>query len=335
MSSDENKVEAAFQTMVEESVKTNFEKNGIMASLRCEMHVKVLQMMRGQLDMPKSEPLMGISSSNRSTGRTSDRALIKLINQLVMEFFSWFGYRHTLETFRMETGDQISLRSELEKQLSISPESPDMPLLAQLIMSVWNQSDDRPIPKRVVHLPNPDLPSPKAQPQSQPQSTRKLKNEQKIGTSGVDIKQKKLVQHNQTLILNDPLRKPIMVKSTKKQLPRSVNKPERTECTESSESELDSYYSEDSEDSDAYADIPDRQYYIEELPPEGKYNPGHGEEGPYEEKQNFAENLFQRYQREMNQRDDEPSTSRKAYQKCFNGKRKAKSTESENSSQMS
>ncbi|KAH8336295.1 hypothetical protein KR074_009661, partial [Drosophila pseudoananassae] len=304
MSSDENKVEAAFQTMVEESLKTNFEKNGVMASLRSEMHVKVLQMMRGQLEMPKSEPLMGVSSSNSS----NDRTLIKLINQLIMEFFNWFGYRHTLETYRMETGDRISPRSELEKQLSMSPESPDVPLLAQLIMRVWNRSEERPNPKRVVHLPNPA--STKAQPQTQ--STRKLKNEQEIAPEASSIlKQKKLIQHNQTLILNDPLRKPIMVKSTKKQPPRSVNKPERKACSESSESELDSYYSEDSEDSDAYADIPDRQFYIEELPPEGKYNPGHGEEGPYEEKQNFAENLFQRFQREINQRDDEPSTSRK------------------------
>lgn len=345
MSSDENKMEAAFKNMVEESLKSQFEQNGIMARLRSEMHVKVLQMMRGQLGMPKAEPLMGVSSSDSST----NRALIKVINQLIMEFFNWFGYHHTLETFRMETGESISPRTEIEKHLSISPVSPEIPILAQLTMRVWNRSLDLAKPKRVEQLPSPESPKLQSQPQPQPQlqpqlqpppqRIRKLKEEQEIlqRSPGKGIKQKKLIQNNQKLIMNDPLRKPILgLKPSKKQPPLSVNKPDQKACTESSESELDSYYSEDSEDSDAYADIPDRHVYIEELPPEVKYDSGHGEEGPYDAKQNFAENLFQRYQREISQRNEGPSTSRKATKpKGSKGKRQAKSTESENSSQMS
>ncbi|EDV43531.1 uncharacterized protein Dana_GF18538 [Drosophila ananassae] len=337
MSSDENKMEAAFKNMVEESLKTQFEQNGIMAKLRSEMHVKVLQMMRGQLGMTKTEPLMGVSTSDSTT----DRALIKVINQLIMEFFNFFGYRHTLETFRMETGERTFSRSEIEKHLSISPVSPEIPILAQLTMRVWNQSLDQAISKKVVQLPSPESPKPQPQlqPQPQPQRIRKLKDEQEIlqRSPGKEIKQKKLIQNNQKLIMNDPLRKRIVgLKPSKKQLPLSVNKPDQKACTESSESELESYYSEDSEDSDAYADIPDRHVYIEELPPEGKYDAGHGEEGPYDAKQNFAENLFQRYQREISQRNEGPSTSRKTTKpKGCKGKRQAKSTESENSSQMS
>ncbi|KAH8382904.1 hypothetical protein KR009_005769, partial [Drosophila setifemur] len=286
-SSDKNKMEAEYEQMMEESIKGQFVRNGTMAGLRSELHVKVLQMMRGQMEKPKTEALMG------SVKVSEDRGLITLINQLIMEFFQWFGYRHSLETFKMETGEKMASRRDIEQKLTISPDSKDLPLLAQLIMRDWKSDLDKVGTKRMVQVPDPDNSKPKVP---------KVQEE-------LPIKQTKLVQNNRKLIENDPFRKTTVVKQMKQiqkqeNMQITLTKPEQKQSMETSESDLDSYYS-DSEDSEPYADIPDRQIYMEELPPEGKYDPGHGEEGPYQ-------GMLLRYQREPNS-DDAPSSSKKSH----------------------
>lgn len=295
MSSDKNKASATFEKMMEESIKSQFEKNGTMAELRSEMHVKVLKLLRGQQDVPKPPLLTGEASKLNKGSGTRDHSLVKLINQLIMEFFNWFGYRHSLETFHMETGDDMALRSDLEERLFITPESKDLPLLAQLVMRDW-KSSLAPVPEN--SKPNKEkLPTPRG------------KN---------ILADKKLIQNNQKLIASDPYRKAITVKQMR--TPPSphpqpmAKKPERKVSVESSESDLlESDYSEESQDSDLYADIPDRHVFVDDLPPEGKYTPGQGEEGqgPYDAKQSLAECLYQRYQRGCNA-DDIPSSSQKA-----------------------
>jgi len=291
MSSDEIKLEAAYEQLIEEDIKSQLEKNGTMALLRSEMHVKVLQMMRGQLDVSKSKPLTGGLSNG--TNLSEDQSLIKLINQLVMEFFHWFGYKHTLETFRMETGEIVANRNEMEQSLHITPESKDLPLLAQLVMRDWKFNGDQVGSKKVVQLPDPV--------NTMPQRCLKLKEElqalrkQKV-VKGKVQQEDKLVQYNRKLINNDPFRTPMT--------PKKTNPPTRFLKKDTSESDiLESDYSEyESEDSDAYKDIPDRQFFIDDLPPEGKYAPGHGEEGP--------DGLFQQYEDDVNT-DHIPSSSKK------------------------
>lgn len=69
MSSDKNKASATFEKMMEESIKSQFEKNGTMAELRSEMHVKVLKLLRGQQDVPKPPLLTGkLVNSTRDQG---------------------------------------------------------------------------------------------------------------------------------------------------------------------------------------------------------------------------------------------------------------------------
>ncbi|XP_037726976.1 uncharacterized protein LOC119557976 [Drosophila subpulchrella] len=289
MSSDEIKLEAAYERLIEEDIKSQLEKNGTMALLRSEMHVKVLQMMRGQLNVSKPKPLKGGLSNG--TNLSEDQSLIKLINQLVMEFFHWFGYKHTLETFRMETGEIVANRIEMEQSLLITPESKDLPLLAQLVMRDWKLNGDTVGPKKVVQLPDPL--------NSMPQRCLKLKEElqalrkQKV-VKGKVQQEVKLVQYNRKLIDNDPFR-----------TPKKTSPPTRFLKKDSSESDiLESDYSEyESEDSDAYKDIPDRQFFIDDLPPEGKYAPGHGEEG--------SEGLFQQYKGDINT-DNIPSSSKQS-----------------------
>ncbi|KAH8363090.1 hypothetical protein KR084_005240 [Drosophila pseudotakahashii] len=278
MSSDEIKLEAAYEQLIEEDIKSQLEKNGTMAVLRSEMHVKVLQMMRGQLGVTKAQSLTG-----RVTKPFEDQSLIKLINQLVMEFLHWFGYKHTLETFRMETGEIVANRNEMEQSLLITPESKDLPLLAQLIMRVWKFNVDKVEAKKVIQLPDPVS--------SMPQRCRKLKKELEALRNQKELKQEvKLVQYNRKLINNDPLRKPIETKKTTP--PPRLLKKENT-CVVSSDSDiLETDYSEDeSEDSDAYKDIPDRQFFIDDLPPEGKYTPGHGEEDEQYERDFGTDNI--------------------------------------------
>ncbi|KAH8271199.1 hypothetical protein KR018_001196, partial [Drosophila ironensis] len=289
MSTDENKLEAAYQSIVEESIRSQFEKNGVMSRLRGEMHVKVLQMMRGQLEMTKSEPLTGVVS--RPSHSSSEQGLVTVINQLVMEFFNWLGYRHSLETFRMETGQQMVPRSEIENYLTLTPESKEIPLLAQLTMRYWiaNRQPKRMLDQKVSVSGSVAVPAPlPAIENPMPQRCLKLKAELEALRTGQGLKVQKMVQDNMKLIKNDIARKTTVVKQMRPCASHVAVKTEQKSSVESSDTEFDSYYSEYSEDSDAYADIPDRHVYVEDLPPEGKYSPGHGEEGPYDAKQNEA-----------------------------------------------
>ncbi|XP_016952230.1 uncharacterized protein LOC108026046 [Drosophila biarmipes] len=290
MSSDEIKLEAAYEKLIEEDIRSQLEKNGTMALLRSEMHVKVLQMMRGQLEVSKKNPLKGRLSNGGNL--SEDHSLIKLINQLVMEFFHWFGYKHTLETFRMETGEIVTNRNEMEQSLLITPEAKDLPLLAQLVMRDWKFHGGNVGPKKVVQLPDPVS--------SMPQRCRKLKEELQALRKQKQAKGRvqpevKLVQYNRKLINNDQYQKPLTPKK---------NSPTRSLKKDSSASDiLETDYSEyESDDSDAYKDIPDRQFFVDDLPPEGKYAPGHGEEG--------SEGLFQEYEGNINT-DETPSSSKK------------------------
>ncbi|XP_016995345.3 uncharacterized protein [Drosophila takahashii] len=265
MSSDEIKLEAAYEQLIEEDIKSQLEKNGTMAVLRSEMHVKVLQMMQGQLGVTKAQSLTG-----RVTKPSEDQSLIKLINQLVMEFLHWFGYKHTLETFRMETGEIVANRNEMEQSLLITPESKDLPLLAQLIIRDSKFNVDKVDAKKVIQLPDPVS--------SMPQRCRKLKKELEALRKQKELKQEvKLVQYNGKLINNDSFRKPTEAKKASPS-PRLFKK--ENSCAVSSDSDIleTDYSEEESEDSDAYNDIPDRQFFIDDLPPEGKYAAGHGEE---------------------------------------------------------
>ncbi|KAH8291890.1 hypothetical protein KR054_001949 [Drosophila jambulina] len=301
MNSDAVNCKAAYEQTMEETIRSQFEKDGTMAALRSEMHLKVLQLLRGQRDMLQPKLLTGEATKSNKTPR--DQSLIKLINQLVMEFFNWFGYRHTLETFRMETGDDVATRSDLEDRLFIIPDSKDLPLLAQLVMRDWKSS----LPQKAQRLV-----------QLTPQPKMKLEVQQ----SNRDVQVKKLIQNNQKLIASDPMRRGITIKQTgtsPSQPSSVVTKAERRVTLETSESDFfDTECSEEeSEDTDVYADIPDRHVFEDDLPPEGKYISGHGEEGgPYDAKQTLAKCLFQQYQRGLII-DDKPGSSQKTLEtKC-------------------
>ncbi|XP_043654678.1 uncharacterized protein LOC122621021 [Drosophila teissieri] len=304
MSSNERKLEADYEKLIEQNIKSQFEKNGTMAALRSEMHVKILMMMRGQLDMSKIQSLSGGASGG--SNHSGDHSLVKLINQLVMEFLDWFGYRHTLETFRMETGERVANRREMEQSLLITPESKDFPLLAQLVMRDWKSTTHKGSSKKVVQLPDPV--------KTTPQPSRKLIKElTAMRTPKSETKQDKLVQYNRQLISNDPFTKAITLKHSITATPHRSLKTEKCKSyVDSSESDiLESDYSEEeSEDSDAYKDIPDRQIFIDDLPPEGKYAPNHGEEGPFAASKNQNDGEVQQDEIEL-YTDNIPSSSNK------------------------
>ncbi|XP_039495031.1 uncharacterized protein LOC120454087 [Drosophila santomea] len=303
MSSNERKLEADYEKLIEQNIKSQFEKNGTMAALRCEVHVKILMMMRGQLDMSNIQPLAGGASGG--SNHSEDHSLVKLINQLVMEFLDWFGYRHTLETFRMETGESVANRREMEQSLLITPESKDFPLLAQLVLRDWKSTTHKGGSKKVIQLSDPV----KAQ-TTQP-SRKLIKELTAMRTQKSETKQEKLVQYNRKLISNDPLTKAIALKSNATP-PRSLKTEKCKSYVDSSESDiLESDYSEEeSEDSDAYKDIPDRQIFIDDLPPEGKYAANYGEEGPFVANKN--QNVAKVQQDEIESHNDNiPSSSNK------------------------
>ncbi|XP_022209467.2 uncharacterized protein LOC111065546 [Drosophila obscura] len=130
MSADECKLKSSvYEELTHRSLKRQLERNGTMADLRSGLHVKIIKMIQENLGGRPNEPLAGPEAV-----QGKDQGLSPLINQLMMEYFEWFGYRHTLETFKMETGQQFASRKEIELVQSLHLHSSDVPILVQLIL---------------------------------------------------------------------------------------------------------------------------------------------------------------------------------------------------------
>ncbi|XP_001360083.3 muscle M-line assembly protein unc-89 [Drosophila pseudoobscura] len=388
MSADEGKAKpSVYEHLMHHSIKRQFEQNGTMSALRSGVHVKVLKMIKTNLGGSKDEPLAG---PGVALGHDSfkENGLSSLINQLMMEYFEWFGYRHTMETFKMETGEKILPRQEIEGRLVGKFQLKDVPILVQLVLRNQDSPPKKNLkvtPKKIVKLPLPvakktmkrqlpekamrhlipeksvkqqlseksvkqKLPEKSGKPKlaekpvkqqlpdksgkqqlpeisgrkiqlpeisgrrlqlpenSIPERCPKLKEKletlrtlKETAKTDWNIPVSKLVQNNRKLTQGQIKKPDTVVKTQMKENPKAYFATPRKETPESrppvNSSESDELPSYD-EHSDASSDIPDRHYYVEEEPPEVSYAPGHGEEGPYIDKQNKAETLYQQYQDE-------------------------------------
>ncbi|EDW38613.1 GL12706 [Drosophila persimilis] len=388
MSADEGKAKpSVYEHLMHHSIKRQFERNGTMSALRSGVHVKVLKMIKTNLGGSKDEPLAG---PGVALGHDSfkENGLSSLINQLMMEYFEWFGYRHTMETFKMETGEKILPRQEIEERLAGKFQLKDVPILVQLVLRNQDSPPKKNLkvtPKKIVKLPLPvakktmkrqlpekamrhlipeksvkqqlseksvkqKLPEKSGKPKlaekpvkqqlpdksgkqqlpeisgrkiqlpeisgrrlqlpenSIPERCPKLKEKletlrtlKETAKTDWNIPVSKLVQNNRKLTQGQIKKPDTVVKTQMKEnqkasfaTPRKETPESRPPVNSSESDELPSY----DEHSDASSDIPDRHYYVEEEPPEVSYAPGHGEEGPYIDKQNKAETLYQQYQDE-------------------------------------
>ncbi|XP_030565784.1 uncharacterized protein LOC115766104 [Drosophila novamexicana] len=300
---------SSYSQIIEDSIRLHFERNGILDEMRSGLHVKVLKMMRGEMDLERDEPLCG--------GDMHQRGLLQLLNYLVVDYFAWYGYKHTLETFALETGDngQVKPREKLQREFGDDFDNKDLPILLQMLMKQTNKTNDNKLHKDKLERIE-------TKPQASP--TKKLTVARTVvkdipPEGNTSIIKKFLTQNftprvNQPennpskqikLHTNSPLKKAVraplakvnvrqsMVGSVKrahspKYAKRKINtmagsrKTDYESSSQASEEESGSDDGGTSYDSDAFAEIPNRYYYREQEPPEKIYPDGFGEEGPYE-----------------------------------------------------
>ncbi|XP_030374524.1 protein starmaker [Scaptodrosophila lebanonensis] len=103
------------------------------SQIRGEMHVRVLELLRDKLGK-SDKPLCGHQLTDQD-----ERVL--LLNKLIMEYLNWYGYKHTMETFSMETGAsaQPPERRQLEADLGTELSLKGLPILLELFLNVYNR----------------------------------------------------------------------------------------------------------------------------------------------------------------------------------------------------
>ncbi|KAH8420895.1 hypothetical protein KR222_008656, partial [Zaprionus bogoriensis] len=258
--------DSSYSQLLEDSIRLHFERNGTLDEMRSGLHVKVLQMLHSEKKLKRNEPLCG--------GDLEQRGLVRLLNHLVVDYFEWYGYKHTLETFALETGiNGRRSREYLQRELKETFDRLELPILLQLITKVACRDESMQAANRDEQV----KPNHRVKPPSVIAATSQKKKERKkpeaASTTVISrhIQVKECLKHSET--------------RTEKQAKKYVEKPKQGASSSNSNSSFNSPESTDDNtdySSETYGDIPNRYYYRDEEPPESSYPAGFGEEGPYE-----------------------------------------------------
>ena len=115
------------------TIKTKFEEDGVLQEVRCQLQMKMIAMMKGKS--------AGNSLLQRPlTSTTNGQALIKLLNQLIMEYFHWHGFHYSAEMFSMESSceNMPPNREKLEAILG-NFHHKEVPILIELLATLSKQ----------------------------------------------------------------------------------------------------------------------------------------------------------------------------------------------------
>ncbi|XP_064548682.1 trans-Golgi network integral membrane protein 2 [Drosophila montana] len=305
----------SYSQIIEDSIRLHFERNGILDEMRSGLHVKVLKMMRGEMDLKRDEPLCG--------GDMQQRGLLQLLNYLVVDYFAWYGYKHTLETFALETGDkcQEKPREKLQREFGDDFVHKELPILLQMLMKQTNKMNDnklqkdkserietkrqssptkklagaRPVikdippegnPSIIPKMPRQNLTPRDIQPKNNPSKPIKLhptsplkKKDIRTPLAKVNVRQSMVESVKQK---QSPKYAKSKINATAAISRKNQHSSDSESSSQASAHESGSDDGDTSYDSDAFAEIPNRYYYREQEPPEKLYPDGFGEEGPYE-----------------------------------------------------
>ena len=126
LSTTEQKVYAA--------VKETLEQRGDLQEIRAKIQKKVFDAIRGD-NFPKV-----------STPRISARdPRIQLVNQLIMQYFHWYGYMYSIEMFGLESESDTAcpVPNFLENQLSGRQyKSNVLPILVEIVMDCMEKKEN-------------------------------------------------------------------------------------------------------------------------------------------------------------------------------------------------
>lgn len=295
----------SYAKLVENGIRLHFERNGTLDELRSGLHAKVLTMLHGAKNLKKHEPLCG--------GDVVQVGLTRLLNHLVIDYFDWYGYKHTLQTFALETGSKSKRsREKLESELNGNFDRKELPILLQMVMKHVSltdaanpdaklQSGISETDRRRMKKPTAAPYSPLLKPIKVKESAKQIKVKESVNQIG-DQAEKRAIKAADVVpaFSSSHILKKVNVRDrmagedreapsgrqyrarrqqAKKQAELRKQKGSRSDTFSSIESHDDDTEEESSE---TFADIPNRYYYRELGPPEQSYPPGHGEEGPYE-----------------------------------------------------
>lgn len=118
------------ETQLAHVVRDTLEKNGELNILKAAMRAKVLEVVRGG----------ETSAIARPTEKVKDTP-VHVLNQLIMEYFYWFGYQYSVEMFSTETGieSQCPNRQLLESHFGVHTK--ELPVLLNVIISYLDSKD--------------------------------------------------------------------------------------------------------------------------------------------------------------------------------------------------
>lgn len=279
----------SYAKLLENGIRLHFERNGTLDEMRSGLHAKVLKMLHGEKNLKKYEPLCG--------GDFEQRGLLRLLNHLVVEYFDWYGYKHTQETFALETGNKSKRsREQLRSELNDTFDRKELPILLQMVMkhvslnkvtssdvtSVSNhKTKDKPKPALSGSVIKPINIKKIEKKKSIAQTEKSLAKMEAIpDSSTVNILRKVNVRQCMADLERLP---PIKCQARLRRL-YAKKQAELRKQNQSNSDTLSTIESHDDSDnsSETFADIPNRYYYRDVGPPEQTYLPGFGEEGPYE-----------------------------------------------------
>lgn len=111
-------------------IRNKLENNKELSKTRCEIRLKVLEVIRGGKNLPMND-------------QTSDRqTTTHFMNNLILEYLKWYGYHYTIEMFSTETGCKPISRDYLESKMNAPEQSDkDLPLLLELVMKIMKNSN--------------------------------------------------------------------------------------------------------------------------------------------------------------------------------------------------
>lgn len=284
----------SYAKLVENGIRLHFERNGTLDEMRSGLHVKVLTMLHGAKNLKKHEPLCG--------GDVVQLGLVRLLNHLVIDYFDWYGYKHTLETFALETGSKNKRsREKLGSELNGNFDRKELPILLQMVMKhvsltdsanpdaklqgVSSESD-----RRKMKKPTPAQSSPLLKPIKVKEYVNQIGDQAEKGSVKADVIPafsssnilKKVNVRNRMAGENLQAPSGHRDRARRRQAKKQAELRKQNQSNSDTFSSIESHDDETDETSETFADIPNRYYYRELGPPEQIYPPGHGEEGPYE-----------------------------------------------------
>ncbi|EDV93555.1 GH18217 [Drosophila grimshawi] len=123
--------------LIEASVRMHLERNEKLEKMRSKLHVEALKMLHALKSLERDEP--------SRCANMEQRGLMQLLNYLVVDYFDWYGYTSTLQTFAIESGGKPhpKPREKLQRELGGNIDNIEMPLLLQMLIKETGKDNDK------------------------------------------------------------------------------------------------------------------------------------------------------------------------------------------------